>query len=266
MKYLLLIFFLLFCLGCTRQNSTQALVHELDYVSNADLLAIVVPEHSPVLEETLEEIRRQFEGMTILDMISFIINNKRYINVGSDDASYSIHIGYFEFLSRESIQWYHDSSGYRFFPNLYIIDENNLRVEVFSFLGRSVEIRMGRHCSVRKYYIDISTEQLIDYYLRIKRQIDTYIVTDFFFVNITEEQEKERNGYFFKVLRDTTVHEDRAKQGTLIGMIHTGNMVKVIDMHYQNFSDRYPVSIRIETESLNGWVNVDSIDFIHFVD
>jgi hypothetical protein len=264
MKNLLLILtiFLLLCIGCTRHKNTQALAFEQEQVLDMNLLAIVLPEQSSVVEVTLEERRRQFEGMTILDMIDLYIHNEQMLYVSRNNTQ----IGFFQFLSRESIQWYYGSSGYKFFPYIYIIDENNLRIELFAFLGRAEEVRMGIYCSAQKYYIEINTKQLIDYYLRIKRPLETSVVMHFFFVNITEDQEKERNGYFFKVLRDATVHEDKAKQGTLLGILHAGNMVKVIDIYYQNLSDRYPVAVKIETENFNGWVNVDSVDFIHFGD
>ena len=242
----------------------QAVESKSDPMLNTDLLATVVPEHPPIIEDTLEEEKRkQFVGMTILDIIDIYVHNKWNLNVGSDDENYFIHIGYFQFLSRESIQWYCDTSGYRFFPYLYIIDADNLRIEVFTFLGRSEEIHMGSYCSTQKYYININKDQLIDYYLKNKRQFETYVTTEFFRVSITEEQEKERNGYFFRVFRDALVYGDNAMQGKELGMVYDGNMVKVVDMHYQNLSDRYPVAVKIETENLSGWVDVDIVDFIH---
>jgi len=264
MKKLLPLFviLILFCVGCTRLKNTQVEISQPDseQVTETILEVAVEPEQASVIEETQE--KKQFVGITMLDEIDFILNNKHYVNVGSDDEKYSKHIGYFEFLSRESIQWYSDTSGPRHFPRLYIIDENNLRIEVFRYYGPAEEVRKGNYCSTNKYYIDISKYHLTDYRNRIKRQIDTYVVTEYFKANITEEQEKERGGFFFEVLRDSPLYADSAMQRAEHGTINTGNMVRVIDMHYKDFSDRYPVALKVEIENLSGWVDLESIDFI----
>ena len=253
--------------GCSKSKIIQILESNSDLTLDTNLSIDVIPEQlsfvEESVEESMEEKKKQFENITILDIIDIYINNKWFLNVGSDDKNYLIHLGYFQFLSRESIQWYLDTSGYRFFSYLYIIDENNLRIEILSFFGSAEEARIGNYCAAQKYYIDINTNQLVDYYFKTKYQFESYIITEYFKVNLTEEQEKERNGYFFEVLKNTPVYTEKTIQGEEAGIIHSGDMVKVIDMHYQNLSDRYPITLKIETEKFVGWIDVDIIDFIY---
>jgi hypothetical protein len=230
-------------------------------------IANVTLSQSQAVEETLEDRKKQFEGKTILDMIDFYVANKLYINVGKADYRYDRWPGYFQFLSRESIRWYRDTSGYRFFPYLHIIDENNLRLELFVYLGLAEEAWVGRYCSAHKIYIDISTDQLIEYYLQfinpaIKRPapIETYVATPFFNINVTEDEfEKRGYQYQFDVPKEVPVYETAAMQGEPQSMALAGSIVKVIDMHYQDLNDRYPVAVKVE---ISGWVDVDSLDFI----
>jgi hypothetical protein len=233
-------------------------------VTDGELVADVTSVQAPEAEETLEEMRKQFEGMTIQDMIDFYVSNKREISVGKDKTQ----PGYFKFLSRESVQWYRDSSGYKFFPYLYIIDENNLRVELFIYVGYGEEVT-GIYLSSRKIYIDISTEQLIDYNIRNKRlrtglptTIETFVATQYFDVNITDG-EVEKRGYQFKILSDAPVYETATIHEEPLGTVSAGDMVKVIDMYYWDLQDEYPVAVRIEIEGLSGWVDVDNVDFFY---
>jgi hypothetical protein len=264
---------MLLCIGCTKTKDIQAAVSELDQVTDEVLEANVTPTgpiadvtsaQAPEVEETPEDMRKQFEGMTIQDMIDFYVSNKREIQVGKD----KIQPGYFQFLSGESVQWYRDSSGYKFFPYLYIVDGNNLRVELFSYVGLGEEVT-GRYCSTGKIYIDISTEELIEYYLLSRRSgtgipatIETYVATRSFKVNITDG-EVEKHGWQFKVLSDALVYETAAIHEEPLGTVYTGDMVKIIDMHYRDFNDRHPVAVRVEIEGLSGWVDVDSVDFFY---
>jgi len=281
MKKLLLLFviFILFFFGCTKLKNTDT-ASETDLLS--DTISVMISrtameqeqpsefsddtheeqvQPSVIIEETLEERRKQFDDMTILDMIDFYIEIGYYINVGNDNVRNTL-LGYFNFFSRESIQWYSDTSGPRYFPYFYIVDDYNLRIEVFSYFG-SAELVRNYYCSTRKYYIDISKDQLIDYYLRIIWKIETCFTTEFIRVNLSERQERERGGFFFEMLRDAPMYENSAMQGSESGIVLSGNMVRIIDMHYQNLSDRTPVALRVETDNLSGWVDFDSVDFFY---
>jgi hypothetical protein len=236
-------------------------------MTTRELVADVTPTQAPEIEETPEDMRKQFEGMTIQDMVDFYVSNDLYIYVGKGDDT-SRWPGYFQFLSRESIQWYRDSSGYKFFPYFYIVDGDKLRVELFIYVGLGEEVT-GRYCSTWKIYIDISTEQLVDYYLRNKRlgtripaTIESFVDTQFFKVNITDG-EVQKQGWQFKVLKDVPVYETAAIHEEPLGTVYTGDMVKVIDMHYRDLNDRHPVAVKVEIKGLSGWVDVDSVDFIY---
>lgn len=264
---LLFLIYMFFCIGCNKQKNTQVIAPEPEQIQNS-LLDVTVEQNEPkelaqVMEEIMIERRKQIEGMNILEMVDFFIDREYLINVGINDENNHAHIlGYFSFSSRESIQWFSDTSGPRYFPYLFIIDEDNLRIEIFTYFGSAEKARIGNYCSTRKYYIDINNDQLINYYLRIKRQIDTYVTTAFFKANITEEQEKERGGFFFKVLKDAPLYTDTEMEGTELGTIFAGDMVKVIDIHYQDLSDKYPVAVKVEIGDLSGWVDLHSVDFI----
>ena len=267
MKKLLSLFIILiiFCAGCTRQKNTQAASFEpdSDQVTETISEVAVETEQAPVIEETQEEKRKQFESMTILDIIDIFIDENNLIPVCTDEEfELDRYLGVFKFSSRESIEWYSYTSGPRHFPRLYIIDENNIKIEVFNYYGSAEKIRPGNYCSANKHYINISKDQLINFNFRIKMNIESYVTTEYFKTSLSEEQEKERRGFFFYVLKDTPIYEDNTVQGTELGMIFAENMVKVIDMHYQNMSDRYPAALKIEFEKLSGWVDLESIDFI----
>jgi len=273
MRNLLFIFIIIFYSGCTKPENTQSTVSVPNQVLNAILETAMKPEQTAIIETdpvkviTMEEInaekRKAFENMSIQDMIDLIIDKGYLIFVGIDDIKNRIPcLGYFAFRSLDTIQWYSDTSGPRHFSYLNIIDENNLMIEVFNYFGSAEEIRIDNYCSTNKYYIDITKDHLIDYYLGIIGEIETYVATEYFKANITEEQELERNGFFFNVLRDAAVYEDSEMQGTELGLIPAGDMVKIINIHYQNLSDRYPTAARVEIENTSGWVNLDNVDFV----
>jgi len=204
-------------------------------------------------QQTLEE-RQYFDNMSILEIIDLYIKEKKHITVG--DYNQQKDIGYFEFLSHDKIQWHLDTSGFIFYPYLYINNNTNIYIEVFYYITSSGP-RLGGNITTGKYYIYITKEDLINRYLGIIKFTDDFTVTKFF--NTSNYQSENIK---FKILTDTDVFINSSLHEERISNIKKNTEVEIIDMLHKNLNDDYPIAVRIRTDNLTGWINVNNIDFI----
>ncbi|MCL2229658.1 MAG: hypothetical protein FWC01_01035 [Treponema sp.] len=190
----------------------------------------------------------------------YIIKNNLLISIDNYDIEKKNEpiIGYFEFLSHDSIQWHKETSGFVFYPYLYIIDDENIRIEIFYYFTGGEMPRTGSSVSAGKYYINITKAELISRYLRRNNTIRSYIDTWEF--EIHKYQPESLN---FNILYNTNVYSDGSMTGERINSISRGTSVEVIDLYYNDLFDRLPAALRIKTNNLTGWININSINFIN---
>lgn len=219
-----------------------------------------------ILQETEEEKQRKveernkMEDMSIHEIIDLYIERGykqgkgTMINIG--DFEQNNHVGYFEFISCDKINWYRDSGGFKFYPYIYTIDNTNIHIEIF-YYNAGYGYGIGSSISTGKYYINISKENLIEYYFG-----SIYFIKDYFMVNIFNTNRYEPEELTFKILTNTNVYADFSLRDEKIGNIQKDAEAEITDMFYGSFNDKFPVSVKIKNEKITGWINVNHIDFI----
>jgi len=241
----------------------------IDTAQDEVLQSVVEKDHKQdnqkYFHETLILSRSRLEEMTMLEIIDLYIEQ---VYVNENPVRKMIYVGdgtqgrqsSFEFISHNEINWHPNYNiELIFFPSLYIIDDNNIRVEIFNGTRGDGYGLIGSHYSVRKLYIDISKEELIDLYLGIVPFIENYNRTEYFELNKVTYTGDE---IILKTLVDTDVYVSGTISGEIISRIQKGVDVEIIDIYYKNIkTDNYPVSVRIKTENLTGWINVNNVDF-----
>jgi len=205
----------------------------------------LIEQAAPV--NALEKSRSQLEEMTVSEIIDvYIYQRNKIIIVGGYE--YYNNIGYFEFVSHEKIQWYLDTSGYVFYPYLYILDETNLLVEIFYyFIGLN---GLGNEISAGKYFINISKENLIDRFVEDYQHIKL----------ITGKYQPE--DLIFSIQFDTVVYDNGSLQGDSYTEIKKDAKVEIIDILFGNFDDEKAAVVRIKNEDVTGWVSTESAGFL----
>jgi len=219
-----------------------------------------------VSQETKEEKQRKAEERKILENISIpeIIDlyiergykQSKSIMIYIGDFDQNNHAGYFEFISHDKIKWYRASGGFKFYPYIYIINDTNIRIEIFYYnIGYGHDI--ARSISTGKYYINISKENLIEYYLGNLNFIKDYSMVNNFNTNRYEPEELT-----FKTHTGTDVYTDCSLRDEKIGKILKDSEAEVIDMFYNSLNDDFPLSVHIKNKNITGWINVNHIDFV----
>ena len=249
---LLVIFTLIGCTPAVKNNSNANLVSDTEIIQN-------IAENTVIDERLLDQ--EILESMLIQDIISLLIEKNTIISIvdhSLTDKGFDPEIGYFEFLSHNSIKWYKDTSGFRFFPYLYIVDDENIKVEVFYYFIGGGRVQSSTKVTSGKYYIYITKNDLIARYFRRSNRIDNYTSVKTF-----ETKKYQPEILNFKVLSDTDVYAFGSMQGQGTNRIRSGTDVEINDIYYTNLNDDLPTSVRINAGNITGWINVSHVDFIN---
>ena len=253
MKAVIIILFLnMLFFSCNKQtqDKTDVVIIDEPIISNE----IIEPQETEEEKQRKAELRKQLDKMTLHEIIDFYIINNRGIIVGIYNQDKDI--GYFKFLSHEQIQWNHDSGGFTYIPYLYIVDDTNIRIEVFNYNVGGGSLPLGTYLSASKYYVYITKDDLINLFLRDIRYIENFKIISYIEINKFQRDELK-----FKLLIDTDIYSD----GTLeekMKNIRKNTEVEIIDMYYNDLKEKFPISVRIKNGNLDGWINVEHIDFL----
>ena len=203
--------------------------------------------------EEKKETREQLETMSIQDIINLCLKQGINIHVGGNNKN----VGYFSFLSQDMIQWHLGSDGFDFFPYITILDDSNIVVEVFYFLSVGRLPEFGSNYRTGKYYISITKENLINQYLETNISLENYTITKSFEINKYHPEEIK-----FLIISDTNVFVNSSLQGERMSRIQKNTEVEVVNMFYNDQKDNFPFSVKIKTDKLTGWIDVNHVDFI----
>ena len=213
---------------------------------------VIVPQQT---EEKTQEIREQLKKLSVLEIIEQYVEHENIL-IPVGDYNKSKDIGYFKFLSIDNIQWNHDTGGIKYYPYLYIIDNDNIRIEVFYYHIHSHEL-LGENITAGKYYINISKEILIARYIK-----SISFIEDYFIKNIIETNKYSNEDLFFKIQLSTDVFSNAGLHGEIISDIKNDTEVEVLDVFFNNLNDKYPSAVRIKTENISGWISINNVDFL----
>ena len=205
-----------------------------------------------IQQETEEEIQNQLKNMTVQEIIDLYIQKKNggfYI----ENGDYKL---FYIFLSHNNIKEDFGYGGYKFYSYLYIIDDNNIRIESFYYSFGNYGI-IGENSFVGKYYINITKENLIANYIGSNKFVEDFTTIESFKTNRFLNED-----LLFIIQSDTIVYINGSLRNEKIIEIKKDTKVEIIDMFYNNMNDKHPVAVRIKTENFSGWVNVNDVDFL----
>ncbi|MCL2229661.1 MAG: SH3 domain-containing protein [Treponema sp.] len=248
---LLVISTLIACTPAVKNNSNANFSSDTEVIQNIAENTVI---NEPLLDQEI------LENMSIQDIISLLIEKKTIISIvdhSLTDKGFHPEIGYFEFISHNNINWYRDTSGFRFFPYLYIVDDENIRVEVFYYFIGGGRVQSSAKVTSGKYYIYITKNDLIARYFRRNNRIENYISVKTF-----ETIKYQPETLSFKVLSDTDVYAFGSMQGQRTNRIIRGTDVEINDIYYINLNDDLPTSVQINTGNITGWININNVNFV----
>jgi len=263
MKYILFsIQIILLFATCNSKSNTSVLGESIKQENDFEQVEQIISK------ETRKETREQLENMTLYEIIDLYIqhNNEREITQDYEhpkgiiifvgDYKQTSHLGYFEFITYNEIKWYRGSGGVKYIPYIYIIDDSTINIEVFVyFIGYGS--RIGEYISTGKYYITITKEDLINHYFGDIKFINNFFIVDYFNTNRFESEE-----LFYNILINTDIFINGSLHEDKIASVQKNTKVEVVDMFYNDQKDNFPFSVKIKTDKLTGWIDVNHVDFI----
>jgi len=250
---------LLLC-ACNRTNRNIPAVHPAleNGALNAGENLSQDKEH-----ETASELRKNLEKMTVTEIIDLYIHENKIFD--TDVGNYKLSC---LFLSHNEIQWSASHTGFEYYPFLYVVDDENIRIELFYYDFPNHGI-IGENISAGKDYIYITKENLIARFIGNITVVENFTEIEPFKINRFMHED-----LIYKIQFDAVVYDNGLLNGIKLNEIKKDAYVEIIDMFYYNINDKYPVSVRIKSKDSSdssayearkddvlGWISVNYADF-----
>jgi len=200
--------------------------------------------------ETPPELRDELEKMPITEIIDLYIRENLVFDTDVGDYKLSC-----LFISPNQIQWSVSHTGFEYYPYLYIVDEENIRIELFYYAFPNYGI-IGEYISAGKDYITITKENLIARFTGSIIIIDNFIKIESFKINKFMHEDLN-----FKMEFDTAVYSDVTSRGEKIADIRKDAQVEIIDLFFSDSNYNYISAVKIKAEDRSGWVSAGSVNF-----